>query len=488
MKKVMFSGERELTKNILQNHRYMKRYLSLDILRGLSIFGMVFSAIIPHGVLPAWMYHIQNPPPSHSLNMTISGISWVDLVFPIFIFCMGVAIPLAGRRRLDRPDDTGAGRRYLTEIFERFVMLWLFSYLYVFLDFSTVKGWWPQLATIGGFLALFPLYMQFSKTTSKRTLIILRVVGLIFTAAIITYGHFKFDEVISLNRRGIIIFLLAFIYLFGALIWYFTRNSNRMRAVAFAAVLMFAAVTMFFDVPQKLYAIKDIRWIVNIEYIYFLLILIPATYLGDLLHNKLNASVPYDPVGENRKSGSGSGVPLVLMALYILWLMVALYKGYYLVNIFVSLVLISKIHQLIEQRMPVYKKESIIASLLGLAGAVLVLIEGGITKVPCTIAYCFITTSISIYLIILIDRISYNAHNSYLVRIFSGSGSNPLMSYIAFGSFVMPLFRITGLVLIYQAAYPAGYPWIGALRSAALVLLTMAAVAAMSEKKIFWRA
>jgi hypothetical protein len=62
------------------------------------------------------------------------------------------------------------------------------------------------------------------------------------------------------------------------------------------------------------------------------------------------------------------------------------------------------------------------------------------------------------------------------------------MSYIAFGSFVMPLFRITGLVLIYQAAYPAGYPWIGALRSAALVLLTMAAVAAMSEKKIFWRA
>ena len=234
MKKVILTGERGLTKNILQNHRYMKRYLSLDILRGLSIFGMVFSAIIPHGVLPAWMYHIQNPPPAHSLDMTVSGISWVDLVFPIFIFCMGVAIPLAGRRRLDQPDDTGAGRRYLAEIFERFIMLWLFSYLYVFLDFSTVKGWWPQLVTIGGFLALFPLYMQLSKTTSKHTLILLRVVGLILTASIIAYGHFKFDEVISLNRRGIIIFLLAFIYLFGTLIWYFTRNSNRMRAVAFA--------------------------------------------------------------------------------------------------------------------------------------------------------------------------------------------------------------------------------------------------------------
>ncbi|MBP9583943.1 MAG: DUF5009 domain-containing protein, partial [Bacteroidales bacterium] len=37
----------------------MKRYLSLDLLRGLTIFGMVFSAIIPYGVLPDWMYHIQ---------------------------------------------------------------------------------------------------------------------------------------------------------------------------------------------------------------------------------------------------------------------------------------------------------------------------------------------------------------------------------------------------------------------------------------------
>ena len=71
------------------------RYQSLDFLRGVSIFGMIFSAIIPYGVLPAWMYHIQNPPPTHALDMNLPGIGWVDLVFPIFIFCMGVAIPLS---------------------------------------------------------------------------------------------------------------------------------------------------------------------------------------------------------------------------------------------------------------------------------------------------------------------------------------------------------------------------------------------------------
>lgn len=71
------------------------RYLSLDFLRGITIFGMVLSAIQPSGVMPGWMYHVQNPPPTHDLNMAVPGIGWVDLVFPIFIFCMGAAIPLS---------------------------------------------------------------------------------------------------------------------------------------------------------------------------------------------------------------------------------------------------------------------------------------------------------------------------------------------------------------------------------------------------------
>ena len=69
-----------------------RRYLSLDLLRGLSIFGMIFSAIIPYGVLPAWMYHIQNPPPTHVLDMGVPGIGWVDLVFPVFIVAFSIFV------------------------------------------------------------------------------------------------------------------------------------------------------------------------------------------------------------------------------------------------------------------------------------------------------------------------------------------------------------------------------------------------------------
>lgn len=245
----------------------MKRYLSLDLLRGLSIFGMVFSAIIPYGVLPAWMYHIQNPPPGHTFDGSVSGTGWVDLVFPVFIFCMGVAIPLAGRRKLAFAHNGTITSLYVKETLERFGMLWLFSYLYVFLNFSNSPGWWPQFFTIIGFLLLFPLYYIYGKTFPAKRRTILRVSGLVAIAALIAVGHFAFGEVISIYRSGIIIFLLAFLYLFGALVWYFTRDNLCARFWVFAGLVVFSALAMFFDLQPKLYAVREIRWFFNMEYL-----------------------------------------------------------------------------------------------------------------------------------------------------------------------------------------------------------------------------
>jgi predicted acyltransferase len=465
----------------------MKRYLSLDFLRGVSIFGMVFSAIIPYGVLPAWMYHIQNPPPHHKFDMSVSGISWVDLVFPVFIFCMGVATPLAGRRRLDAAAGRDISRSYIGDVLERFLMLWLFSYLYVLLNFSTAPGWWAQLATVIGFISLFPLYLQFSKSTGARTKLYSRIGGALLITALITYGHFRFDEVISLNRSGIIIFLLAFLYLFGALIWYFTRDNLKWRVIVFTAILIFTAVTIPMGLQPKLYAAESIRWFFNMEYIYFLLILIPATYVGDLIYNRLSDEKGYNPAesssGENR-----TNILYRTIFVYILWLMFALYRGHYFANIVVTLLFTGLIYFLIKERAPLYKKEGITAAVLAFAGSIAIVLEGSITKSPCTISYCFITAAIGIYLLILSDWVVNKIGGSYLVRLFAGAGSNPLMSYIAFSSFVMPLFKLTGFLYIYQAAYPQGYPWVGVLRAAIAVLFTMALVARMSEKRIFWRA
>lgn len=72
------------------------RVRSVDIFRGLTILVMVFVNDLA-GVkgLPWWTYHI---PPGEQ------GITYVDVVFPAFLFIVGMVIPVALRRRLDRGD------------------------------------------------------------------------------------------------------------------------------------------------------------------------------------------------------------------------------------------------------------------------------------------------------------------------------------------------------------------------------------------------
>ncbi|MBV6647244.1 MAG: DUF5009 domain-containing protein, partial [Cyclobacteriaceae bacterium] len=74
------------------------RIQALDALRGIAILMMILSGVVPYTGLPAWMYHAQLPPPDRAFDPALPGLTWVDLVFPIFIFTLGAAIPLAGKK------------------------------------------------------------------------------------------------------------------------------------------------------------------------------------------------------------------------------------------------------------------------------------------------------------------------------------------------------------------------------------------------------
>ncbi len=74
-----------------------ERILSLDVFRGLTILVMVFVNDVS-GVkgLPWWTYHI---PPGEN------GMTYVDVVYPAFLFIVGMAIPLALGARLRRGES-----------------------------------------------------------------------------------------------------------------------------------------------------------------------------------------------------------------------------------------------------------------------------------------------------------------------------------------------------------------------------------------------
>src|SRR5262249_33795262 len=90
---------------------------------------MILSGQFPFGehALPSWMYHAQVPPPEHKWIGTLPGITWVDLVFPFFLFTMGASVPLALSRRLEGGDTP---IRVAVFVIERGVLLGFFA-LYV---------------------------------------------------------------------------------------------------------------------------------------------------------------------------------------------------------------------------------------------------------------------------------------------------------------------------------------------------------------------
>ena len=432
--------------------------MPLDFLRGLSIFGMVLSAIQPHSVMPGWMYHVQNPPPTHDLNMDVPGIGWVDMVFPIFIFCMGASIPFA------KPSAKG--------VFARFGMLWLFSYVYVLINSS--NPW----VTLAGFAALFPLYMVFKSPPrfagKEIPVAAIRVVGALLVGAVIWVNHHFFAEVLSVQRRGIIIFLLAFLYLFGSLIWLYTQEKKKLRWGIWLAILAFTIVTQQLGWPTTTYANPAIRWWFNVEYFYFLLLLIPSTFVGELI--------------KERAGDSGNWSLAALCFALVVWLLYAFYMQLYWWNVALSGVMLVGILAYAKRVAPQWGPILSIAAFMVYAGVLLEPYGGGIKKVPCTIQYCFAAGGMAMLLLVVAERICSRFPKGFVVGIFEGAGKNPLMSYIAFNCMVMPIMQITGAIQLYRMAYPQGMHAVGFVRSVVAVLFTMWIVGLFTRKKIFWKA
>lgn len=77
------------------------RIISIDALRGFVMFMMIFVndlAGAPHKLVPEWMVHFSDR------HHSGSGMTFVDLVFPAFLFIVGMSIPFALGSRLNKSE------------------------------------------------------------------------------------------------------------------------------------------------------------------------------------------------------------------------------------------------------------------------------------------------------------------------------------------------------------------------------------------------
>lgn len=148
------------------------RILSLDIFRGFTMAVMIFvNDIGEMGGLPAWSHHY----PAH-----VDAMSYVDMVYPFFLFAVGLSLPLAVRQRLRR--DPSIPRLSL-HILSRVVALVALGLIianvpFVYAPATHMRGSiWALLALVGGILFL-NVYPQSLTSTARPLVLALRGLGL----------------------------------------------------------------------------------------------------------------------------------------------------------------------------------------------------------------------------------------------------------------------------------------------------------------------
>lgn len=479
------------------------RSTALDSLRGLAIIGMVLSGTIA-GTLPAWMYHAQVGPRSGmKFDPSFVGISWVDLVFPFFLFAMGAAFPLALGRKLDKGETF---QSLLPAILKRVFLLVLFAIAIYHCSPYRLGGSWNYALAILAFGLFFISFVRFPNLSEKKNTL-LNWLGIAFLIGLIAFNVSSQPEVFSkgfkLSHNDIIILVLANMALFGSLAWIFTRT-NLMLRLGILAFLFALRLTSGIDgswnqlvwsfnplqlLPESITSVvyNPGGWLYRMDFLKYLFIVIPGTIAGDLL-------VRWFSDNDNEKSKLPSkqkiGASLLLMLAFVLSNLICLFGRYLILNLILNIVfgitgyfLLQKpTHSLSRLYFNLYKW-GISWLLLGTAFEAF---EGGIRKDSATMSYFFVTAGLAIFTLLFFSFISDFFENKKLFRYISECGQNPMLAYVAGTFFIVPILVFAGVMPHINKLHEIT-PWFGLLKGVIITTGMMAVTVLTVRKKWFWK-
>lgn len=456
----------------------MERSLALDALRGMSILLMVLSGSIAFGdVLPAWMYHAQVPPPDHVFKPEIPGITWVDLVFPFFLFSMGVAIPLSLRKKWTHQGIL----KTFWSILERYGLLVFFA-MFTFdarawemaKDFGTKEN----ILSIGCFILLFFMYAH-TTFESEKVAFARKFLG--FSLAILFLAFFQFKgEGFDRNKSDIIIIVLANMALFGALIWCFTQHHPLYRLAILPLIMaIFLSGKVSGSWTSTLYNWSPIPWAYTFYYLKYLFIVIPGTLAGDWLLNSSQLEVHK----ESKEWGLLSFLPIVLVVLNV----ILLYARFLGTNLLISALMAIMLVYL--SKGPAHSKgfnKFLYAGLyLLFLGLCFEAYEGGIKKDYSTYSYYFVTAGaafLMIYSFLLLENFRYLKGP---FRLLGQVGKNPMIAYTTGSLFLLPFLRLTHTESILNQLNQNALG--GFMRGVIFTAVVAAITIFFTRKRIFWK-
>jgi len=467
------------------------RALALDALRGLAIVAMLLSGQVPFGsnALPAWMYHAQVPPPAHEWISTLAGITWVDLVFPFFLFSMGAAFPLALTRRMERGEPAWKlvlfvlGRGFLLGFFALFVQGIRPETMS---SQPTTTTWLEGLL---GFLILFPILTRLPGAWPMAARLAIRALGWGGAVAFCALVKYPDGSGFSLERSDIIIIVLTNMAVFGSMAWMLTRENLVLRLGLIGIVLAIRLSNMPSPTPgwvHDLWAYSPAPWIYKLYYLQYLCIVIPGTIAGDLILKWTRAS--------SSSTGEKSTTPRLaavgaLMLLFVLVLLVSL-KARWLVGgtlltfgmCAVGWWLLSRPRNEAERLYKTLFQWAIYWLVLGLF---LEPYEGGIKKDRATVSYYFVTSGLAIFVLIGLSILIDVYQKKRWAQLLIDNGQNPMIAYAGINNFITPVLALVGGEKILSNF--ATTPWRGFWKGVIITLLMALTVSFLTRRKVFWR-
>ncbi len=508
--------------------RPASRDVALDAMRGLALLLMVASGRMPFDSeksLPAWMYHAQEPPPSHDYRADLPGLTWVDLVFPLFLFALGAAIPLAYTRRLQR--DPSRLHILLHTLHRGALLVWFALYRNYTVPFklSQSPGRIDWAVGLLAFALLFPMFARLPDQWPNWISLVTRLIGFGSGFALLYWLYHGTGRHFSLGDSDIILMVLANMVVFGALIWLCTPRNPQARLAIMALIVASRLSDSASHNPNNwihaLYSLSHLPfpphwrfdWFFQLEFQKYLLIVLPGTIAGDLLleWRKAKAEIQ-DTKQEGRKGGrqeeiqdtnrdkgdservkSGNLNWVVGVAgLIVIALLVGLQGRWVEATTgLVWLVCLGTVWGMGADAGGGNPDTRLLRALVRWGSGLLVLglmlepFQGGIKKDSATLSYLLLTPGIACFLlgalILLASRPVMRRPLGFLADV----GQNPMIGYVGMDILLLPIVALTGLEPVLSNWFIT--PWQIALRAALETLLLAGIVSLCTRLRVYWR-
>lgn len=193
-----------------------KRIETIDVMRGLTLFLMLFVNDLYTPNVPAWLTHT---------NAGFDGMGLADWVFPGFLFMVGIAVPFAIQSRLKKGHSTS---KIITHIFLRTVSLLFIGVLMLNVSRlnAELTGMPKNLWAICMYLSVFLVWNRYNKINRNLKFILkgIGIAGLIVLMAIFRSGTSEEVSWLITGWWGIL-GLIGWGYFVTALVYLFTKDN-----------------------------------------------------------------------------------------------------------------------------------------------------------------------------------------------------------------------------------------------------------------------